>query len=160
MAAETYISTWKKKKKKDFTIAHLFVFYQSTHSVTINTKSQFLPWKNYPPCFPKHWNMKNRCLDLISDEKCSFLARNSLANGEGKNMEICWPVPVFTSSNMTLASLINTAAQKWRWEGSGEHRPGSGDNIHRDETLQSILSSADTQRRTFFAFLFKWKWMS
>lgn len=94
-------------KKKDYTIVHLFVFDRSTHSVAINIKSQFLQWKNYPPFFPKHWNTKNRCLDLISNEKCSFLARNSLANREGQNMEICWPVPVFTSSNVTLASLIN-----------------------------------------------------
>lgn len=35
----------------------------------------------------------------------AFWHGNSLANGEGWNVEICWPVSVFTCSDMTLTGL-------------------------------------------------------
>lgn len=69
-----------------------------------------------------------------------------------QKMEICWPVPVFTSSSVTLTSLINKHQLK-NGDGSDQINtdPGSGQNMHTDETLQSILSSADTQRKTSLA---------
>lgn len=36
-------------KKKDYIIAYIFIFYQSTHTININIKSQFLAGKNYLP---------------------------------------------------------------------------------------------------------------